>query len=119
MCFGRLSPVLLLAAALSAQTAIDPAPYDDMLHDLMHRYSIPGAALAMTKDGRFVLSRGYGRADVQPKSKVRPDSLFRIASLSKTITAVAVMKLVDEHRLDLDAPASAFWPTCCRRTAGR
>ena len=76
--------------------------FDRLVADLMHRYNLPGGALAIVKDGRLVFARGYGLADIQNQEPVRPDSLFRIASLSKQVTAVAVLKLVEEGKLDLD-----------------
>lgn len=66
---------------------------------------VPGGALAVVKDGRLVYAKGYGWADREKKAPVTPTSLFRIASVSKPITAVAVMKLIEEGRLDLDARA--------------
>ena len=79
--------------------------FDRFVADLMHRYNLPGGALAIVKDARLVFARGYGLADIQNQEPVRPDSLFRIASLSKQVTAVAVLKLVEEGRLDLDEKA--------------
>ena len=59
----------------------------------------------MVKDQRLVYARGYGWADREKKIPTTPTSLFRIASLSKPITAVAVLKLVEDNRLPLDARA--------------
>ena len=63
---------------------------------------MPGAAIAIARDGRLVLGRGYGLANVENEEPVEPDSLFRIASISKPITAVATLQLVEEGLLDLD-----------------
>ncbi len=63
---------------------------------------MPGAAIAIVRDGRLVLARGYGLANVENEEPVEPDSLFRIASISKPITAVATLQLVEEGLLDLD-----------------
>ena len=63
---------------------------------------MPGGAVAVVKDGRLILARGYGWADVESHEPVAPDSLFRIASLSKSLTAAAILKLVEDHRLGLD-----------------
>ncbi len=71
----------------------------------MKARGVPGGALAVVKDGRLVYTRSYGWADREKKMPVTPTSLFRIASVSKPITAVAVMKLIEEGRLDLDARA--------------
>ncbi|MBI3416307.1 MAG: serine hydrolase [Verrucomicrobia bacterium] len=72
------------------------------LQTLMRTHAVPGASLAIMKDGRLILARGYGYADPESDELVQPDSLFRIASLSKAITATALLKLVDEGRLNLD-----------------
>jgi N-acyl-D-amino-acid deacylase len=76
--------------------------YDRAFVKLMEKWDIPGGALAVIVDGHVLLARGYGLADVERNEPVRPESLFRIASLSKPITAVAVLKLVEEGRLGLD-----------------
>lgn len=71
----------------------------------MQARGVPGGALAVVKDRRLVYARGYGWADREKRIPVRPDSLFRIASISKSITAVAVLKLIEEGWLDFDARA--------------
>jgi CubicO group peptidase (beta-lactamase class C family) len=76
--------------------------YDQMIPDLMRKYAIPGGAVAVLRDGRLIYARGFGYADVENKAPVQPDALFRIASVSKPITGVAIMKLVEEGRLQLD-----------------
>lgn len=63
---------------------------------------VPGGQLAMAKDGRLVFDRAYGLADVEAGEPFRPESLCRIASISKAITTVAVLALVDDGRLALD-----------------
>lgn len=70
----------------------------------MQRWNVPGLALAIAVDGRLVMARGYGYADPASGEPVQPDSLFRIASASKPVTAIAVMRLVESGRLSLDAP---------------
>jgi N-acyl-D-amino-acid deacylase len=66
---------------------------------------IPGGALAIVKDRRLVHARGYGWANREKQMAVTPHSLFRIASISKPITAVAVLSLAEKGKLDLDARA--------------
>ncbi len=78
---------------LTGFAAASLEPYDRVMNRLLERYQIPGAALAVAKDGRLVLARGYGWADLRAKEPVQPDALFRLASLSKPITAVAVLHL--------------------------
>ena len=92
--------------ALLAQTTVPSIPsFDRIVTGLMLKNGIPGGAAAVAKDGRLVMARGYGLADVELNQLVQPDSLFRICSVSKPITAVAILKLVEEGRLDLDAKA--------------
>ncbi|MEZ6117075.1 MAG: serine hydrolase [Pirellulaceae bacterium] len=78
------------------------ASFDRHVQAFMQTHRVPGMAVAMTKDGKLVFSQGYGYADVAKQELVQPDSLFRIASISKPITAVAVMQLVQSDRLKLD-----------------
>ena len=80
-------------------------PYDRLISEFMDKRDLPGGAIAVVKDGRLVFARGYGLADIQSQEPIQPDSLFRIASLSKQVTAVAVLKLVEDGKLDLDARA--------------
>ena len=86
------------------------ASYDRTLRGLLEKWQVPGGALAVVKDGRLVLARGYGWADVDARQPVRPDSLFRLASLSKSLTAAAILKLVEDGKLRLDDRAFALLP---------
>jgi CubicO group peptidase (beta-lactamase class C family) len=84
------------------------------MKQFMTERRIPGGALAVLKDRRLVLLRGYGWADREQKLMVKPGSLFRIASISKPFTALAILKLVEAERLDLNAGAievAGFEPT--------
>ena len=83
-------------------TAPEMSGFDSLMSQLLQKWRIPGGALAIAKDGRLVLARGYGWADVEEQEPVQPESLFRLASISKPVTAVAVLQLVDEGALDLD-----------------
>jgi CubicO group peptidase (beta-lactamase class C family) len=63
---------------------------------------VPGAAVAVVIDGRVAFSRGYGLANVATNSPVTEQTNFRLASLTKAFTAMAIMLLVDDHRVQLD-----------------
>ncbi len=76
--------------------------FDAMMKEFLSQHRIPGAAVAVTDQGRLVFARGYGYADLKSSEKVKPTSLFRIASISKPITAIAVMQLVEQGKLSLD-----------------
>ncbi len=95
-------------SSLVAQTGLNVAgmeAFDELLREFTKKHGVPGAAIAVVKDGRLVLAKGYGLADVEAGELVQPDSLFRIASISKPVTAAAVLELVENDRLDLDAKA--------------
>ncbi len=100
-------PALRLRAAPAIQTAkvLPAAAFDREVEAFLTARKIPGGALAVVKDRRLVYVKCYGWADREKKIPARPDTLFRIASVSKPVTAVAVLKLVEEKKLDLDARA--------------
>ena len=62
----------------------------------MNQHNIPGLSIAISKDDQLVFSKGFGFTDVQQQINVNPNHLFRIASISKPITSVTIMKLVEE-----------------------
>ena len=72
--------------------------------------SIPGLSIAVVHDQEIVWSRGFGVADLTTKAPVTPGTVFRIASITKTFTATAVMLLRDRGKLRLDDPVSAHLP---------
>ena len=75
---------------------------DRNVNAFLKRWRIHGASLAITKEEKLVYAKGFGIANQETGEEVKPGHLFRIASVSKLITAVAVMKLHEEGRLDLD-----------------
>jgi N-acyl-D-amino-acid deacylase len=98
--------LLVLASAVQpARAEQDFGAFDQPIIDLMARYNIPGATIAVARDGKLAIARAYGFADRERKIPPRPDSLFRIGSISKPVTAAAILKLAEEGRLDLDAKA--------------
>jgi D-alanyl-D-alanine carboxypeptidase len=68
----------------------------------MDKYEIPGLAMAVAREGELVFNHGFGWADVEEEIPVDTNSLFRIASVSKPITAVGVLKLIEKEELALD-----------------
>ena len=88
--------------AMTGQAVPELTGFDRAIVDLMPAWQVPGGQLAVAWDGRLVLNRGYGLANVDRQAPVEPDALFRVASVSKAITAVAIMTLVDAGTLALD-----------------
>jgi N-acyl-D-amino-acid deacylase len=87
---------------VAGKSAVNSEALDKVVVTIMARHGIPGAALAIARDGKLVLARGYGWANLAGNEVAQPDTLFGLASLSKPLTAVAVLKLVDQGKLGLD-----------------
>jgi CubicO group peptidase (beta-lactamase class C family) len=92
------------ATAQTGTAVLELAVLDSAIQSLMEQYGLPGASLAVARNGRLVLARGYGLADRDLKIPVQPDSIFRTASVSKPITSAAVLKLAQDGKLSLDGP---------------
>jgi len=107
---------LLLALTLVADPQLsvsgEPVPELASIDEAMQRFvtdnKIPGMSLAIGREGQIVYARGFGYADRDEKIGVEPSHRFRIASISKPVTAVAVMLLVERGKLKLDDPAFAI-----------
>ena len=92
--------------ALVAQESSEPGSIsrvDSSLTAFMRKYNVPGLSLAVAKDDRLIYIKALGYADTTTGEKVSPESLFRIASISKPFTSVAIMKLIQEGRLNINS----------------
>lgn len=72
---------------------------------------IPGLAIAVALDGKIVYAEGFGYADLEQRVPAWPTTKFRIGSVSKPLTAAALMKMVEAGKLDLDAPIQRYVPS--------
>jgi len=90
------------AAVVTGRANSHMVPFDELLTTFVAEHKVPGAAVAISKNGRLVYARGFGYADVESKTAVEPASRFRIASISKPITAVAILQLVEQGKLGLE-----------------
>lgn len=97
---GILGASRVCAAENSERSVADS--FDTAINGFMKERNIPGGALAVTRNDRIVYARGYGWADRENNVAAGPDTLFRIASLSKPITAVAVLRLVERGKIGLE-----------------
>ncbi len=77
-------------------------PIDSMVNRVMRSMRLAGATVAVVKNEKLVYAKGFGYADKEKKEKVEPYHRFRIGSVSKLITAIAILKLVDEGKVGLD-----------------
>ena len=96
----------------SASTAAEPVAIGrlaDRIEAGMAKYAIPGAGLGVWYRGREYV-RGFGVTNVDTNEPVSPDTAFRIGSTSKTFTATAIMRLVEQGRISLERPVRAYLP---------
>jgi len=119
--------LLALATAASARTAPRPQAtpvgaagatavpaqlqdFDAYMADTLKTFKVPGIAVAIVKDGKLVLAKGYGVRELGQPAKVDADTLFAIASNTKAFTAAALQMLADEGKLDMDARVIDYLP---------
>jgi CubicO group peptidase (beta-lactamase class C family) len=80
----------------------DFAGAEKAIRSFMRKWSITGASVAVSKNGKLIYARGFGYSDTISKEEIQPYYKFRLASISKLVTAVAVMKLIEEGKLSLN-----------------
>ena len=98
-----------LCTSCLAQDAIT-SRIDQYVSAEMQKQHIPGLSLAVIKDGRIILARGYGFANVELQVPVKPETVFQSGSVGKQFTATAVMMLVEEGKLSLDDRITKYFP---------
>jgi CubicO group peptidase (beta-lactamase class C family) len=110
----------LVLLASTATSAVSQAPsrqaelnrfqasLDSLVPALLDELATPGAAVALLRDGKVVLAKGYGWANREKKQPVTRETLFNIGSISKTHAAWGLLKLVQDGKLDLDAPVERY-----------
>lgn len=89
---------------------------DKIYQEYAAKNHYPGVAYGLVVDGKLVHSGGLGYTDVAKKTAATPQSVFRIASMTKSITAMAVVKLRDEGKLRLDDPVTKYIPEAAKFT---
>ncbi|MGV7927458.1 MAG: serine hydrolase domain-containing protein [Spirochaetota bacterium] len=105
--------ILLMTPAPSAPAA--DRSYEEMtslldrrIPALMERYDIPGIVVALISEGKTVWTAAYGQADPAEGTPMTVDTYCRVESISKSVTAWGVMRLVEQGRIDLDAPVTNY-----------
>jgi len=114
---ASLTAVVLLMMWSTGLKAIETNVSTDdrlrMIDELFHDYdqaNAPGASVMVIRNGKILLAKSYGLADVENKIPAAPDTDFRLASVTKQFTAMAVMILADEGKLSLGDPITKFFP---------
>jgi CubicO group peptidase (beta-lactamase class C family) len=118
--FQAVVAIVLAALAGAPEQFTDPnrrarlsaafSEIDRVFADFASRQRVPGAAWGIVLDGELVHSGAHGYRDLATKSPVNADTVFRIASMTKSFTAMAILKLRDEGKLSLDDPAERYVP---------
>jgi len=109
-----MKKLLLSAIALVSSTIsfaqISESKLDDVVNRTMKTFNVPGIAVAIIKDGKVVISKGYGVSNINTQQKVDGNTLFGIASNSKAFTTAALGMLVDEKRINWDDKVIKYIP---------
>ncbi|MGH9391031.1 MAG: serine hydrolase domain-containing protein, partial [Vicinamibacteria bacterium] len=118
-----MKPALLFIAALVATPTFAEAPdtyaeVADLVEAARTEWRAPGTSVAVVVDGRIAWAQGFGLADVENEVEARPDTVYRIASISKPISATAVLQLMEKGKLSLDDPVTKHVPSLPDRGLG-
>lgn len=105
--------LLAVCAGIAATAEQQPDPRFEQLATLitqkMTEYSVPGVGFGVVKDGQLT-ARGFGISNVDNPQPITADTVFALASISKTVTTTAIMRLVEQGKLDLNAPVRKYLP---------
>lgn len=102
------SPLLLAAAALTLAAPVRADKADDVMRAAMAGQKIPGASLAVIRNGKIVKTAGYGLANVELGVKATPKTVYQIQSMTKSFTAAGILMLVEEGKVGLDDPIARY-----------
>ena len=105
--------MLLVCLVLPGQTSeslINFAEFDAYVEKSMQDWLVPGAAVAIVKDGKIVHLKTYGVRSLATKKPVTPDTIFYLASLTKGFTAAVISRLVDEGKIQWDDKVRKYFP---------
>lgn len=105
--------VLTLNACASGRPSSSPASsgpdveaFARTVDELRNTMRIPGLSVAVARDGEILLARGFGWSDVEKQVEATPETVYAIGSITKTFTSTLMLQLVEQGRLDLEAPVS-------------
>src|SRR5215467_1333866 len=113
-CVAFIAMILLFTTlATPAQTSKTTVPtdLDEFAARVLKEFEVPGLAVAIVKDGKMVLAKGYGVRKLGDPSPVDENTLFGIASNTKAFTTAALAMLVDEGKISWDDPVTRHLPS--------
>jgi CubicO group peptidase (beta-lactamase class C family) len=110
---GALLVVISCAFAAEKDTTLSAAKRSQIekaVSAFMTANSVPGVSVALVQNGQLVWSAGFGMSDLEDSAPATSSTLYRLGSISKSITAVAILQLYERGKLDLDAPVQKYCP---------
>jgi CubicO group peptidase (beta-lactamase class C family) len=91
-----------------AEGVVDEPEMKARVNEILNRWPAVGLAVGIVRNGSLAFFHGHGLADIESNTPITEDTVFRIASITKTFTAIAVMQLWEQGLIDLDAPANDY-----------
>lgn len=112
----KLLLAALLFSSITAASAIEPSPsqtnltivFEALIPELLEKHNVNGLSITLISPDQKIWSRGFGLADVERKVPVTSTTVFQAASISKSITALGVLILAEEGKINLDAPVETY-----------
>src|SRR5262245_48992020 len=105
---SKRMPLFALALLVASAIAVRADNVDEYIKAEMQRQHIVGLSIAVIKDGKIVKVEGYGLANIEHNVPARPDTVYKIGSVSKQFIASGIMLLIDEGKISLDDKISKF-----------
>jgi CubicO group peptidase (beta-lactamase class C family) len=111
---------LIVSGCVNSSSVIRDARFSMVRELIIEQVStggVPSIAVAVAKDGEIIWEEAFGWSDVENRVRATPNTMYRLGSISKTITATGLMLLVEEGKVDLDNPAIEYLPEDVRPRA--
>ncbi len=123
--FVSVTPATTVAQVSRVATAPAPGSYTEVVNQsrtlidsVMRARNIPGLSIAVSMDGNVVWSEGFGYANLEQQTSVTSTTKFRIGSVSKSLTSVALGQLYEQGKLDFDSPVQSYVPSFPEKEKG-
>jgi len=107
---GRRAGAIALLVGIVAPISSNADKIDDYITAQLRRLHIPGASLAIVRDGKIIKAQGYGLASLELKAPATKDTVYEIGSNTKQFTAAAIMMLVEQGKIQLDDAITKYFP---------
>lgn len=110
LCIGAVLVSICIASSEPPTDAAIAASADKLAATALSETGAAGLSIAVARNGKVILTKGYGLAEVEHDVKANGDSMFRIGSITKQFTAAAIMRLVEQGKMSLDDPITKHLP---------